>query len=136
MSGIFSVLPSAQWITSCVRFKNSVPFDSDTFASEKWNNDNITPIFNKTLEGVTVMTNVSMDEIKKLVSLQLGKRNFNEESLLVEDLNAESADIANIVAVLEEKYQITVTELEIAKIRTPSDLFRLASEKLSNNDHA
>lgn len=82
------------------------------------------------------MTNVSMDEIKKLVSLQLGKRNFNEESLLVEDLNAESADIANIVAVLEEKYQITVTELEIAKIRTPSDLFRLASEKLSNNDHA
>ena len=32
---------------------------------------------------------------------------------------------ANIVAALEEKYQITVKESEIAKIRTPADLFEL-----------
>jgi acyl carrier protein len=52
------------------------------------------------------MTNVSMDEIKKLVGLQLGAREVEADSLLVEDLSAESADVANIVAVLEEKYQI------------------------------
>lgn len=77
------------------------------------------------------MTNVSMDEIKKLVSLQLGVREFNDDSLLVEDLSAESADVANIVAVLEEKYLITVTEPEIAKIRTPVDLFELVNRKRS-----
>jgi acyl carrier protein len=77
------------------------------------------------------MTNVSMDEIKKLVSLQLGVREFNEDSLLVEDLSAESADVANIIAALEEKYQITVTEPEIAKIRTPADLFELVKKHTS-----
>ena len=75
------------------------------------------------------MTNVSMDEIKKLVSLQLGVRDVNERSLLVEDLNAESADVANIVAALEEKYRIAVKEAEIAKIRTPVDLFELVMKK-------
>lgn len=76
------------------------------------------------------MTNVSMGDIKKLVSLQLGVREFNDDSLLVEDLSAESADVANIVAALEEKYQITVTEPEIAKIRTPADLLELVNRKL------
>lgn len=76
------------------------------------------------------MTNVSIGDIKKLVSLQLGVREFNDDSLLVEDLSAESADVANIVAALEEKYQITVTEPEIAKIRTPADLLELVNRKL------
>lgn len=76
------------------------------------------------------MTNVSMGDIKKLASLQLGVREFNDDSLLVEDLSAESADVANIVAALEEKYQITVTEPEIAKIRTPADLLELVNRKL------
>lgn len=77
------------------------------------------------------MTNVSMDEIRKLVSLQLGVREVGDDSLLVEDLGAESADVANIVAVLEEKFQITVTEPEIAWIRTPANLFELVNGKLS-----
>ena len=71
------------------------------------------------------MTTVSMDEIKKLVSLQLGKRDVSDDSLLVEDLSAESADVANIIAALEEKYQITVKESEIAKVRTPKDILEL-----------
>ena len=75
------------------------------------------------------MTNVSMEEIIKIVSLQLGARNVREGSLLVEDLSAESADVANIVAVLEERYQVTFKESEIAKIRTPTDLFELVKIK-------
>lgn len=71
------------------------------------------------------MANVLIEEIKKLVSLQLGVRDVNDDSLLVEDLGAESADLANIIAVLEDKYQIVVKETEIAKIRTPADLFEL-----------
>jgi acyl carrier protein len=75
------------------------------------------------------MTHVSIDEIIKLVSLQLGVRVLSEDSLLAEELGAESADVVNIIAVLEEKYQIIVKETEIARIKTPADLFALVREK-------
>ena len=75
------------------------------------------------------MSNISIDEINKLVSLQLGVRDVTGDSLLVEELGAESADVVNIIAVLEEKYQIVVKESEIAKIRTPADLFELVKNK-------
>ena len=78
------------------------------------------------------MTNVSIDEINRLVSLQLGVRDVTAEALLVEELGAESADVVNIIAVLEEKYQIAVKETEIAKIRTPADLLSLVNRKLSD----
>ena len=78
------------------------------------------------------MTNVSIDEINKLVSLQLGVRDVTADVLLVEELGAESADVINIIAVLEEKYQIVVNESEIAKIQRPADLLSLVSGKLSN----
>ena len=69
------------------------------------------------------MQTVSIDEITRLVGMQLGKRNVNENDRLVEDLGAESADVANIVAIVEEKYGITIKEAEIATIFTPADLF-------------
>lgn len=72
-----------------------------------------------------------MDEIIKLVSLQLGVRDVTADALLVEELGAESADVINLIAVLEEKYQIVVKESEIAKIRTSADLLALVSGKLS-----
>lgn len=72
-----------------------------------------------------------MDEIKRLVGLQLGTREVEAEFLLVEDLGAESADVANIVAVLEERYHIAVKETEIVKLRTPADLFELVKKHIS-----
>ena len=78
------------------------------------------------------MTDVLMEEINKLVSLQLGVRDVKDDVLLVEELGAESADVINIIAVLEEKYQIVVKESEIAKIQRPIDLLTLVKGKLSN----
>lgn len=77
------------------------------------------------------MTDVSLDEIKRLVGLQLGARDVQADSLLVEDLGAESADVANIVTVLEERYQIAVKETEIVKLRTPADLYELVKKHMS-----
>jgi acyl carrier protein len=75
------------------------------------------------------MPTVSMDEIKKMVGLQLGKRNVNENDRFAEDLGAESADVANLVAIVEEKYGITIKETEIANISTPADLLALVQQR-------
>ena len=75
------------------------------------------------------MATASMNEIKKLVGLQLGKRIVNEGDRFVEDLGAESADVANIVAVVEEKYGITIKEAEIANITTPANLLALIQQR-------
>ena len=76
------------------------------------------------------MATASLDEIKKLVGLQLGKRNVDEHDRFFEDLGAESADLANIVARVEEKYTITIKESEIARILTPADLFALVQTRV------
>jgi acyl carrier protein len=76
------------------------------------------------------MPELSMDEVIKLVGLQLGKRNVQRKDRLVEDLGAESADVANLVAVVEGKYGITIKESEIARIFTSDDLFALIQKRM------
>ena len=73
---------------------------------------------------------ITIEEVKKLVGLQLGKRNVKDMDRLVEDLGAESADVANLVSVVEEKYRITIKEAEIARIYTPMDIFELVKRRL------
>ena len=73
---------------------------------------------------------ITIEEVKKLVGLQLGKRNVKDMDRLVEDLGAESADVANLVSVVEEKYRITIKEAEIARIYTPMDIFELVKKRL------
>jgi acyl carrier protein len=75
------------------------------------------------------MTGGLIDEINKLVGLQLGKRNVHETDRLLEDLGAESADVANLVAAVESKYGIIVSESEIARISTPLDIYELVLRK-------
>ncbi len=73
---------------------------------------------------------VNLDDINKLIGLQLGKRNVQAHDRLVEDLGAESADVANIVARVEEKYGVSIKEAEIARIFTPADLFDLIQKRM------
>ena len=78
------------------------------------------------------MSEVTLEEIKRLVGLQLGARNVGEQDRFLEDLSAESADVANLIASVEEKYKITIKESEIAKIFTPKDLFDLVKQRTSS----
>lgn len=75
------------------------------------------------------MPSVTMDDIKKLVGMQLGKRNVHEHDRFLEDLGAESADVANLVATVEEKYGVTIKEAEIARLFTPADLLMLIQKR-------
>jgi len=63
-----------------------------------------------------------INDILRIVGLQLGAKDIKMEDRLVEDLGAESADVANIVAAVESKYGIHLKESEIARIFTPADL--------------
>ena len=73
---------------------------------------------------------VNIEEIKQLIEYHLGIRDVQENDRLQEDLDAESADLANIIASIEAKYSIMVTETEIANLYTPKDIFKLVLKHL------
>lgn len=75
------------------------------------------------------MPSITLDDIRRLVELQLGLRNVGPHDHLVEELGAESADVANLVAAAEEKYGVAIKESEMARISTPQDLFELVVKR-------
>jgi acyl carrier protein len=72
----------------------------------------------------------SLDEVRRLVAVQLGRRTVAPGDRLVEDLGAESMDLVNLVAATEERYGIEVAEEEISDLRTVADLHRLVAARL------
>lgn len=66
-----------------------------------------------------------LDEIKDLVRVHLGAKKISPEDRIYEDLGAESADVVNIIAALEDRYQIRIDEEEIGEIKTVGDLVEL-----------
>jgi acyl carrier protein len=77
------------------------------------------------------MTDILIQDICRVISLQLGLKNIQDQSRIVEDLGAESADVANIIAAVESKYNIRFKESEIARIYTPADLFNAVMQHVS-----
>lgn len=67
--------------------------------------------------------NVTIEDVQRLVRLQLGVKAAEPPDRLAEDLGAESADVANIVAAAEERFGAEIGEAEMARILTVSDLF-------------
>ena len=76
-----------------------------------------------------------VEDIISIVSLQLGIKGVLEHHRLIEDLGAESADIANMIATLEEKYQIFINEEMIAKIRSVKDLHLIINQRLNDAEN-
>jgi acyl carrier protein len=68
---------------------------------------------------------VTIEDIQALVGLQLGRRKVSGQDRLLEDLGAESADIVNIIATVEDKYHISLEEADISRVRTVRDLYDL-----------
>lgn len=58
----------------------------------------------------------------KLVELQLGRRGVKLEDRFFEDLGAESVDIVNLVATVEERTGIFIPEEVIPDLKTTGDL--------------
>jgi acyl carrier protein len=67
----------------------------------------------------------SIEDLSLLVGLQLGRARVRAEDRLVEDLGAESADLANLVATVEEKYHVELAEADLDRVHTVADLYGL-----------
>jgi acyl carrier protein len=70
------------------------------------------------------------EDIQKLVGRQLGLRDVRLEDDIAADLGAVSADIINIVAALEDLYNVVIGEEELPDIRTVEQLQRLVCERV------
>ena len=74
--------------------------------------------------------NVKIEDIVKLIGLQLGIKKVKPESQLREDLGAESLDMQNIIMALEDKYRITIADEDATSVHTVSDFFNLVQARV------
>lgn len=65
---------------------------------------------------------VEMKDVEELVAVQLGRRRVAAGDRLQEDLGAQSLDLVNIVAALEDRYGIDIEESRLPDLRTVADL--------------
>ncbi len=64
-----------------------------------------------------------IEDIQRQVAVWLGRRWVGAGDRIVEDLGAESLDMVNIIAAIEDRYRIRIEEHELPDIRTVSDLY-------------
>jgi len=69
---------------------------------------------------------VRLDDVRRMVAVQLGAGDVGPDDRLMEELGAESADVANLVAALEDRYGVVIDEEEIPELRTVRDLYERA----------
>jgi len=74
---------------------------------------------------VTVEVTVQLHEISEIVCLQLGVQQANGGDHLQEDLDADSADVLNIVVAVEDRYGVAISEEHVSGLRTVEDLYRI-----------
>ncbi len=69
---------------------------------------------------------MTLDTVKKMIAEQLraDADTITEETRLVEDLKADSANIMVMIMDLEDKFGITVEDDQIMKLRTVGDVVR------------
>jgi acyl carrier protein len=73
------------------------------------------------------------DRLKKIVVEQLGveESEVNPEASFVDDLNADSLDLVELIMSLEEEFGMEITDEEAEKIRTVQDAVEYIDEHAS-----
>jgi acyl carrier protein len=65
--------------------------------------------------------------VAEVVALQLGKSTVGPGDRLIEDLGAESADLVNLAAALDDRFGVFIDEEDLGAVRTVEDLERLVA---------
>ena len=65
-----------------------------------------------------------LEELKELISEQLGVDldRIDDDTNIIEDLGAESLDVAELLMTLEDQYNVIVPDEEITKLKTVRDV--------------
>lgn len=71
------------------------------------------------------------EKIRAALAEQLGieEKEIKMESRLVEDLNADSLDLVQLLMLMENEYGITFSDEEIVKIKTIEDIVKFMEEE-------
>ncbi len=67
----------------------------------------------------------TMDNIIKLVKVQLGNHAVSSKDRFMEDLGAESIELLNLVTMAEDTFDVELNEVEIADVRSIQDFYDL-----------
>ncbi|MGA9532226.1 MAG: phosphopantetheine-binding protein [Anaerolineales bacterium] len=67
--------------------------------------------------------------VQETVELIMGLEHADPAARLIEDLGAESADVVNIIAALEDRFEISVPEEEIPELHTVADLQDMVEQR-------
>ncbi|SYX08970.1 Acyl carrier protein,acyl carrier protein,Acyl carrier protein,acyl carrier protein,Phosphopantetheine attachment site [Chlamydia poikilotherma] len=64
------------------------------------------------------------DDVKSIIVEQLGvdANEVSESSSFIEDLNADSLDLTELIMTLEEKFNFEISEQDAEKLRTVGDV--------------
>ncbi|AAP05231.1 acyl carrier protein [Chlamydia caviae] len=64
------------------------------------------------------------DDVKSIIVEQLGvdASEVNENSSFIEDLNADSLDLTELIMTLEEKFNFEISEQDAEQLRTVGDV--------------
>lgn len=74
---------------------------------------------------------MSFDKVKKLLAEQLsiGVETISLESRVIEDLGADSLDVVEMLMVLEDEFNVTVSDEESLTLKTVGDIVNLIDSK-------
>lgn len=72
------------------------------------------------------------DKVKDIITQQLDvdKADLQEEKAFIEDLNADSLAIVELVLAFEEQFEIDIPDEDTEKIRTVGDAIKYISDKV------
>jgi acyl carrier protein len=70
-------------------------------------------------------TREDLSPVAEVVAIQLGHPRPQQSDRLIEDLGAESADLVNLAAAIDDRFGVFIGEEALAELRTVADLEEL-----------
>jgi len=76
-----------------------------------------------------------IDRVRELIAekLSLEVEDITEESDLVEDLDADSLDLVDLIMAVEDEFGVSIADEDVEKIKTVGDIFKHLLQALSIN---